>query len=153
MSINLYNKKILVLFFLLIFVMSSVLTFSQTKEDLVQISLKISSFENLSSEEKSDLQEDILKMVFFFDLDAEVVNQKLDNAQISASIDKDNIILEFASLLNISLEELDQVYDDIGDYEDDDNDLDDDLDDNGDDDDDNDMDDDLDDNGDDDDDN
>lgn len=131
-TINLYNKKFLILFFLLIFVMSSVIVFSQNKEDIVQISLKISSFENLSSEEKSNLQEEILKMIFFFHLNIEEVNQKLDNIQISASIDKDELILEFASQLNISLEELDRVYDDLDNNGDDDEqeDIDDDIDDN-----------------------
>ena len=112
--------------------MSSVIVFSQNKEDIVQISLKISSFENLSSEEKSNLQEEILKMIFFFHLNIEEVNQKLDNIQISASIDKDELILEFASQLNISLEELDRVYDDLDNNGDDDEqeDIDDDIDDN-----------------------
>ncbi|HKL13457.1 MAG TPA: hypothetical protein VJ907_07595 [Halanaerobiales bacterium] len=46
------------------------LTFAQSKENISQISLKISSLANLSSEDKSDLQENILKMIYFFGLDA-----------------------------------------------------------------------------------
>ncbi|HKL13456.1 MAG TPA: hypothetical protein VJ907_07590 [Halanaerobiales bacterium] len=43
------------------------------------------------------------------------VNQRLDNIQISDSLDDDDIILEFANQLDISLEDLERVYDDSDD--------------------------------------
>jgi len=102
------------------FLMTSMLAFAQNKEDIAHISLKISNFENLSNDEKEELQENILRMVYFFDLDTEQVRQRLDDIEILDDVDQDEIILEFASQLNITLEELDQVYDDLDDNEEDD---------------------------------
>lgn len=68
--IKLYNKIFLVIILLMVFSLTSMLTFAQSKENISQISLKISSLANLSSEDKSDLQENILKMIYFFGLDA-----------------------------------------------------------------------------------
>ena len=136
--IKLFKNNFLILLFLLVFMMTSMLAFAQSKEDIATISLQISRFENLSNDDKEDLQENILKMIYFFDLDTEQVKQRLDNIQRSDSFDDDDIILEFASQLNISLEELEQVYEDFDDNDFDDNDDDMDDDDNDDDEDDND---------------
>lgn len=122
--IKLNNQKLLVLIIVVVFLMTTGLVSSQNKEDIAQISLKISNLENLSSTEKSDLQENILRMIYFFDLDTETVIQNLDDIQVDETINPDEIILEFASQLNITIEELNQVYEDM-----DDDDLDDDIDD------------------------